>query len=118
MAATAIQSQSEPCQPCRFDSIKDRFHEPFLFNPTAFSIQSMIAIEPRRDNLILSRIGQHVTGQLLNGKLIKRHVGIVSLDHPVAPRPHFATAVDLKSIAVGVASIVQPTDRHAFAVMR
>ena len=118
VAAAAIEGQSQPCHARGFHSVDDRFDPPFLRNNAAFSIESMVAIEAGRQDLLRRSAGQQVAGELFDGELVERHVAVERVDHPIAPRPHLPAAVDLKAVAVGEASEVEPLQRHPLAVAR
>ena len=63
-------------------------------------------------------LGQQVAGELLDGELVERHVGVERLDHPVAVRPDRPRAVLLVAVGVGVAGQVEPAPGPALAVVR
>ncbi len=50
------------------------------------------------DALLERRVGEEVTGDLLEGELIERHVLVEGVDHPISPRPKFTVAVDLVAV--------------------
>src|SRR5215510_10558325 len=77
-----------------------------------------MAVECRGDLLIERRVWQQVTGQLLDDELIKRLIPVERFDHPIAPTPGAAVAVNLITIRVGVSSGVEPWRRHSLAVTR
>ena len=62
-------------------------------------------------------VRKQVTCKLLNGEPIKRHVGIQSLNHPVAIGPDAALAVLFVAVRIGITGKVQPASRPAFAVV-
>ena len=43
---------------------------------------------------------------------------VEGVNHPIAPGPHFAQAVDVKAMGVGVAREIEPLHRHTLAVVR
>ncbi len=118
MAARA--AHGEPHERVRggFDPIDDVFDLVFVGDRAALEVDHVIAIEARRDLLIARGIGQQVAGKLLDRELVVRHVLIEGVDHPVAPRPHPAQAVDVIAVRVGVAGRVEPGHGHALAVVR
>ena len=63
-------------------------------------------------------IRQQVAGQLIAQKLVVRQVAVEGVDHPIAPQPHVAAAVDRVAVGVGVAGCVEPIERHPFAEVR
>ena len=62
--------------------------------------------------------GQQIAGELLDRELVERQVPVEGVDHPVAPGPHVALAVDVVAVRVGVAGRVEPRHGHALAVVR
>ena len=54
----------------------------------AFLVDHRVAVESGGDDLIGGGVGKEVPGELLDGELIERHVGVERIDHPIAPRPH------------------------------
>ena len=64
------------------------------------------------------RLGQQVSGKLLDREPVERLVVVEGRDDPVAPLPHVSAAVDVETVRVGVTGQVQPLHRHAFAVVR
>ena len=48
--------------------------------------------------------------------MVPAEVLVEGFDDPVAPRPHLALAIDLKTVAVGIAGDIEPIGGHAFAV--
>ena len=53
-------------------------------------------------------VGQEVAGDLLGDKLVKGHVIIESVNHPVTVSPAIAKLVGLETIAIGVARQIEP----------
>ena len=68
--------------------------------------------------MIERRVGQQVAGKIFDRKLIVGHVLIERLDHPVTVRPHFTIVIEVNSVSVRVASIVQPIAPSMFAPLR
>ena len=118
MAATASHCESHPNSACRVDPVDYVFDGVLRSNDAAFIVDAVISIESRGQNLALIGIRQHVSGQLLNCKLIERHIVVEGIDHPVAPWPHEAFPVRLVATCVGVTSRLQPRQCHVFAVVR
>src|SRR5882757_1672456 len=86
-------------------------------NP-ALLIDHRVTMETGGDDLVGRCVGQHVAGELFQGKLIKWHIGIERVDYPVAPRPDGTRSVLLIAVGVSVTGEVQPTPCPALAVMR
>ena len=87
-------------------------------NGAAFEIDHVVAVEAGGDLVIHGRVGQQIACKLLDRELVVRHVLVVGLDHPVAPRPHRPQAVDVVAVGVGVAGKIEPLHRHALAIVR
>ena len=118
VATSATDGQAEPGLAGGLEAIDDGFDEPFLSDVAALAIETGVAIEPGGDELIAGGIGQEIAGELVDGELVEGLIAIEGFDHPVAPGPHVAGTVGLKSIAVGVAGEVEPLGRHAFPITR
>ncbi len=75
----------------------------------------MIAMKSCCQSLLVGRVGYQVAGKLFNGELIKRHVGIEGVNHPIAPDPLVAFQVILVAVGVGVPGRVHPVACLMFA---
>ena len=84
----------------------------------ALFVEHRVAMEAGGDLLALRGVGEHVAGELLDGELVERHVGVERVDHPIAVRPDRARAVLLVAVGVGVAGQIEPAARPALAVVR
>ena len=118
VATTAVERQAKPNRAHRLGHIEDIIDAILLGNAAALAVNHVIAVEAGSQDLIVRRIRQKITGQLLDGELIERHVVVERTNHPVAPGPHRTLAVTLIAVGVGVASRLQPVPRHAFAIGR
>ena len=94
VAARAAHRQAQPDGRRGFDAIDDVLDGVLFGDDAAFGVGAMIAIEAGGDVLLERGIGQQIAGQLLDRELIERQVAVVGLDHPIAPPPHVAVAVD------------------------
>jgi hypothetical protein len=74
-------------------------------------------VEAAGDQLVLSRIGQHVARDLFDRELIERHVLVERVDDPVAVLPHDARQVLFVALRIGVAREIEPGTRPALAVV-
>ena len=99
-----------------FDPVHHVFHPEFLGNDTSFVGGGVVAVKPGGDLLPFGGRRQKVTGQLLDGELIERHVVLVGVEHPVSPGPHVTGAVIMKDGGVTVSRGVHPDESHAFGV--
>ena len=118
MAPTAVERQAKPNRAHRLGHIEDIIDAILLGNAAALAVDHVIAVEAGGQDLFVRRIRQKITGQLLDGELIERHVVVERTNHPVAPGPHRTLAVTLIAVGVGVACRLQPVPRHAFAIGR
>ncbi len=118
VALSAGHGQAEKHLAGGLDPIDGVDGEVLLGNGAALMSDHVIAVEAGGDALRLGGVGHQVTGQLLNDKLVEGQVVVVGLDHPVAPQPHVTTAIDGKSVGVGVARLIHPRHRHALAEVR
>ncbi len=89
-----------------------------LGNRATFEIDHVVAIESGGKLLLRRCVRQQVAGQLLGGELVKRQVAIEGTNHPIAPVPHIAVAVDVIPVRIGVARQIEPLHRHSLAVTR
>ena len=64
------------------------------------------------------RLRQQVAGELLDQEAVVGHVIVERLDHPVAPEPGMAAAVDREAVGIGVPRGVEPVEGQALAEMR
>ena len=118
MAARAAHGESEPCS-CRCTrAIDDILHVILLRNRPAFEVDHVVAVESARDFLFERRVGKQVASQLLDRELVERHVAVEGANHPIAPRPDLAQAVDVKAMGIGVTRQIEPLHRHSLAVVQ
>ena len=118
VAAGAAERQPEPDRRGRLDAVHRVLHEELVDDDPSLAVLAVIAVEGGGDALIARRVRQHVAGELLDGEPVEGHVGVVGVDHPVAPAPHRALAVGLVAVGVRVAGGVEPLHRHPLAVAR
>jgi hypothetical protein len=90
----------------------------FLLDGAAFGFLRVEAVKGGGEDLFVGGGGQEIAGELVGDEFIPAEIFVEGLDDPVAPRPHVALAVDLETVAVGVAGDVEPVGGHAFAVAR
>ena len=118
VAAGAAHRQAEPDRGRRLDAVDGVLDEELVDDDAPLAVLAVVAVERGGDALVAGRTGQHVASELLDGEPVERHVGVVGVDHPVAPAPHRSLAVGLVAVGVGVAGRVEPLDRHPLAVAR
>ena len=118
VALRAIHRQTEKRLAHGVYAINQTFDAKLFGINGAFLVAHRIAQKSRGDFLIECRIGQQVSGQLLDGELIERHVLIHCLDDPITIRPNRARLIFFKSVRVGITRYVKPVPPPLFAVMR
>ena len=117
VAAGAAHRQAEKrCRGC-LHTVDHVLHPPLFINRAALGDHAVVAVEAGGNQLLLRGLGQQITGELLQEKLIRRHVGVERADHPVPPGPHAAVEVVLIAVGVGEAGDVEPVGRHPLAVV-
>ena len=100
------------------DAINDIFSPVFLIDHTTLNGNRVVAVKSGGNFLVQISIRQEITCKLFDGKLIKRQVTVVGIDHPVTPGPHAAVRVVLVTIGIGIAGGIKPVTRHVFAITR
>ena len=118
VAARTTERQPEENRRGRLHAVHHRLDPVLLIDHTALALDGVIAVESGGHFLRERRAGQKIPGQLLSGKLIERYIVVECSDHPVAPRPHHATAIEAVPVRIGIARGVEPIDRHPLAVPR
>ena len=114
----ALQGQTQPDGGGGLCTIKDAFDAKLLGIDPPFRARAVVAVKSRGDRGFGSGIGQEIARRLQKGEAVERHVGVVSLDHPIPPTPHRTLIVLLKTMAIGVTRRVQPRRGQALAVTR
>ena len=110
--------QAQPGGGSDIHSVKQN-HKALLFrNGPTLPIIQMITVKPTGNLLINRGMRKKVSRELPNGKLIKWHVLIEGLHHPVPPHPLIGLSIKLKTIAIGIAGSIEPFHSHSFTVMR
>ena len=118
VALCAGHCQAEPGGARRVDAIKEIDKSLLFRDRPTFAVEQMVAVEAAGDPLPLSCVRHEVAGELFDGELIKRHVGVEGSHHPIPPDPLPGVAVLLKAVGVGIAGGVEPGQHHPFAVVR
>ena len=70
--------------------------------------RDIATLQPGRNQLVIGRIREHITGDLFNGELIEGLIGIERTNHPVAIRPHFTIIVEVHSVRVAITCRIKP----------
>src|SRR5262245_42071854 len=118
VATRAAHRQPQPGRGGRLDSVNDVLVQVLFGYRAALEIDHVVAIESGGDLLILSGFWEQIARELFDRELVEAFVLVEGADHPVAPRPNVAVAVDVVAMRVGVARQVEPNHGHPLAVMR
>ena len=118
MALRTVRGQAEPYPRCRLHAILRIVREIFLGDGAAFRRGDVAAMEARRDQLLLRRIGQKIAADLLHGEFVEALVSIESVNHPFAVGPDFAVVINVLTVCVAVTRRIEPVARAMFAVAR
>ena len=118
MTLRASEGEAEPCGGGGIYPVDHRVKPKLQRVDAALLVDHRVAMKAGGNALGLRGVGQQVAGDLLDGELIKRQVGIERVDHPIAPRPDGTRAILLVAVGVRVAREVQPRLRPALAIMR
>ena len=100
------------------DSVDDGGVAELLVARAAFVLGHRVAMEGGRDDLVFGRLGQQVTGHLVDDELVVRLIAVQGLDDPVAVGPDDTAGVGGVAGAVGIAGEVEPLTGPVFAVSR
>ena len=109
---------SQPYRCSGVDSIDDLIDSIFFRVDTRFYITRRQAMKTRRQLLLYSRSWQQITCNLLDRELIKRHICIQRIDHPIAIGPDATKLIGLIPVAVGITSQVKPGPGPLLSIAR
>ena len=118
VATRAGHGQAHERRRRRLDAVHDVLDLVLVGDRAAFEIDHVVAVESGRHLLIASRIREQIAGELLDHELVERQIPVERPDHPVAPRPHAAIAVDVVAVRVGIPGGVEPRHGHPLAIVR
>ena len=116
VATGAFEGEAEEGGAEGGDAVVDVVDAVFLLDGSALGLLRVKTVKRGSEDLLVGGIGQQIAGELVSDEFVPREIFVERLDDPVAPRPHVAFAVDLETVAVGVAREVEPIGGHAFAV--
>ncbi len=116
VALSAAGCQSQPCRAGRRHPVRHGVVAVLQRINPAFFIQHRVAVKAGRDQLVPCGLGQHVTGKLLDGKLIKRHAVVDGPYHPIPVWPDASITILLVTIGVSVACQVEPASGPSLSV--
>ena len=108
VALGALQRGAEPDRGRRIHAVDDLVEAALFRHRACLHIRGRAAVEPGGNAGVLRGTRQQVTGDLVDRELIKRHVCVKGIHHPVAIRPEVAEIVPLVPVGVGVAGEIEP----------
>ena len=91
MTSSTSNGKAQPSLAGGINPIDHILNTPLFCNQAAFTIKPMVSIKTCCNDLRFGCIREHITSNLLNGKLIKWHIFIVGIDDPISPGPHTST---------------------------
>src|SRR5438067_8225287 len=118
VALRALNRQTKDAFANAIHAIKHGIHAKLLRIDAALLVNHRISQKTGRYDLVLARIWKLITGDLVDNKLIVRHVAVQRVDYPVAVKPNAARLVLFETVGIGIARGVQPLPRPTLAVMR
>ena len=117
VAFRTFHRQTKPNLAGRIDPVGHALETILLYRVSLAASLWSIAMKPGRQSLLDGRIGQHVSSQLINGKLVEGHVSIQRPNDPVPVGPNLALLVIGKAARVGIAREVEPILGAAFGIV-
>ena len=101
----------------RLDAVDGVPDVELFVNRSPFAGRDVAATETGRHALVDRGMRQQISGQLLNGELVVRLIGIERPDQPVAVRPDRPFIVQMQAVRIAVAGRVEPIAGHLLAVL-
>ena len=116
MADSATGCESHENLRCGFSAIPCIEDDVFLVDDAAFIGRHIAAIESGGnlviENLIRCRIrsmiSEKVSCKLQDCELIKRHIAVKCIDHPLSIGPHFTIVVKVNAVGVSISGVIKP----------
>ena len=118
VATGALERESEHRRAEGVIPIGDVLNAKLFRHTAALDLLRMQPVERGGQPLVVGRVGQQVAGELPREKIVVRQVVVERADHPVAPGPDVAVAIDLIAVGVRVPREVEPVHREVFAEAR
>ena len=115
---TTFQSGSKENRSSRIHTIEHLIDAILFWMNARFDIAGNSAMKSSCDFLVGRGVRNQITRQLFQRELIKRHVVVHRVDHPISIRPAFTQLICLITVGVGVAGQIQPGLCPTFAVSR
>ena len=112
----AAHGQAQPHRPYRTRAVDSLLKCVLLGIHPSLAIPERVAMESGRDPLVDSRVGQEVTGDLLNREAVEWHGAIDRVDHPAPVPPCMRPRVILGiSVRIRVSHLIEPVHRLLLA---
>ena len=102
VALGTFHSGTQPGGACGIYPIHHLIYAVLLGMNPRFHIACRGAVKASGNLLIDGCIGEQVTGNLFDGKLVKGHILIEGIDNPVTECPAIAQLIRLKTIGIGI----------------
>ena len=118
VAAAALERQAEERGAEGRDAVVDVIDAILFLDAPPLRLLLMEPIEGGGEDLLVAGIGKEITGELPGDEIVPGEVAVEGPDHPVAPPPHRAIAIDLEAVAIRIAGQIEPIGRHPLTVTR
>ena len=115
MTLSTLGRQSQHGFSDAVDAVEHLDHTKLFRHDRPFFVDHAVSQKSSGDDLFLSCIGQEISGDLFNKKLVVWHIEIDGFNNPVAPRPLLPLQVLFVAVRVGIASQIQPVPCPFFA---
>ena len=118
MALSAAERQSHRHRGSRIHTICNVGRLVLFRNGPTFTVNWMVPVKTRCNELVGRRVGQQVTRELLCKKPVVGHIHVECPDDPVAPAEHIPMAVNVITMCIGIAGQVKPHQCHSLSIRR
>ena len=108
VALGAFHSSSQPSRTRGVNPVKHLIYAILLGMHARFHIACGGTVKTGGNLLIDGCIGEQVTSNLLDGKLVKGHILIDGIDHPVTKCPAVSELVRLKPVGISISRKIEP----------
>ena len=115
VAGGTARGQPEKGHSKRLHAIAGLVHINFLGNRAALVGRGIAAHETRRRQLVERAGRQQIAGELLTHKRVEAFVRVECTDHVIAIRPNRPVVIEVDTVRVRVAHVVEPVARAVFA---
>ena len=118
VAARAAEREPKKGRAGRADAVDHCFDAILLEIGAPFLIDHRVAMEAGGDELVLRRLWQQISGNLLDHELVEGEIVVECVDDPVTVGPDRARSIDRVAVGVRIAGDVEPVPAPAFSVVR